>query len=66
MAVKNIIARGIGFLPGSVKFIVTHGYSSAEVTVIDPNEQNRLRRLIGRTLNPRNDIKLINRSSGRK
>lgn len=26
MAIKNIIARGIGFSPGSVKFIVTHGF----------------------------------------
>ena len=31
MAVKNIIARGIGFSPGSLKFIVTHGFGSAEV-----------------------------------
>ena len=29
MAVANIIARGIGFSPGSVKFIVTHGFSIA-------------------------------------
>lgn len=66
MAIANIIARGIGFSPGSIKFIVTHGFISKEVSLIDPNEQNRLRRLIGRTLGPRSDIKLISRSSGRK
>ena len=27
MAIKNIIAKGIGFTPGSVKFIPTHGFS---------------------------------------
>lgn len=27
MAISNIIARGIGFSPGGVKFIVTHGLS---------------------------------------
>jgi len=26
MAIKNIIAKGIGFSPGSVKFIPTHGF----------------------------------------
>ena len=30
MAIKDIIARGIGFSPGSVKFVVTYGF----VTVI--------------------------------
>lgn len=29
MAVKSIIARGIGFSPGSVKFIVTAGFLAA-------------------------------------
>ena len=29
MAIKNIIAKGIGFNPGSVKFIVTHGFGVA-------------------------------------
>lgn len=29
MAIKNIIARGIGFSPGSVKFIPTLGFSGA-------------------------------------
>lgn len=32
MAIANIVARGIGFSPGSVKFIVTHGFTSAAVT----------------------------------
>lgn len=30
MAIKNIIARGVGFTPGSVEFIVTHGFGAAE------------------------------------
>lgn len=29
MAIKDIIARGIGFNPGSVRFIVTHGFAAA-------------------------------------
>jgi len=35
MAIKNIIAGGIGFSPGSVKFIPTRGFISGEV-VADP------------------------------
>ncbi len=31
MAIKDIIARGIGFTPGSVKFIVTHGFGGGLV-----------------------------------
>jgi len=31
MAIKDIITRGIGFNPGSISFIVTRGYTSAEV-----------------------------------
>lgn len=31
MAIKNIIASGIGFTPGSVKFIPTHGFIAASV-----------------------------------
>lgn len=34
MAVANIIARGIGFSPGSVKFIVTHGFSIGDVVFL--------------------------------
>ena len=33
MATKPIVARGIGFSPGSVKFIVTHGFVGAVVTL---------------------------------
>ena len=32
MAIANIVARGIGFSPGSVKFIVTHGFSIAIIS----------------------------------
>ena len=28
MAIKNIIAQGIGFTPGSVKWIPTHGFGT--------------------------------------
>ena len=31
MAIKNIVARGAGFGPGSVKFVVTFGFVSAEL-----------------------------------
>lgn len=34
MAIKNIIAKGIGFSPGSVMYIVTHGFSIGVVTSI--------------------------------
>lgn len=30
MAIKNIIVKGIGFNPGSVSFIPTHGFSIGE------------------------------------
>lgn len=33
MAIKNIIARGIGFSPGSVKFIITHGFAALIVII---------------------------------
>lgn len=35
MAIKNIIAGGIGFSPGSVKFIPTRGFVSGE-SIVDP------------------------------
>jgi hypothetical protein len=31
VAVKNIIARGIGFTPSTSKWIVTHGFSSTAI-----------------------------------
>lgn len=31
MAIANIIAKGIGFSPGSTKWIPTHGFGSAEI-----------------------------------
>jgi hypothetical protein len=37
MAIKNIIAMGIGFSPGSVKFMPTLGFSPGSgVTPVDP------------------------------
>lgn len=30
MAIKNIIAKGIGFSPSSVKFMPTHGFDISE------------------------------------
>ena len=38
MAIKNIIARGIGFSPGSVKFIITHGFISSDVVDLIPTK----------------------------
>jgi hypothetical protein len=35
MAIKNIIAKGIGFSPGSVKFIPTHGFDTTGVVIFD-------------------------------
>jgi len=36
MAVKHIIAAGIGFSPGGVGYIVTRGFGSAEVSGVEP------------------------------
>ncbi len=33
MAIKNVIAKGIGFTPGSISFIPTHGFSIGVATV---------------------------------
>ena len=30
MAIRNIMTRGVGFSPGSVRFIVTRGFSLTE------------------------------------
>ena len=27
--IKSVVARGIGFSPGTVSFVVTHGFGSA-------------------------------------
>lgn len=35
MAIKNIIARGIGFSPGNIKFIITHGLNIGVAIVTD-------------------------------
>ena len=34
MAIKDIVARGIGFTPGAVNFIVTHGFTVGVVVSI--------------------------------
>lgn len=65
MAIKDIIARGIGFSPGSIKFIVTHGFISG-VVALDPDDLFTARRIIGAALNPKSDIKLIKISSGNR
>ncbi len=36
MAIKDIIARGIGFSPGAVQFIVTHGFGAGEAVAAAP------------------------------
>lgn len=35
MAIKNIIAMGFGFSPGSISFIPTSGFTPSTVVVID-------------------------------
>ena len=37
MAIKDIIAKGIGFTPGSAKWIVTHGFSIGTAPSIPTN-----------------------------
>ena len=37
MAIKNLIARGVGFSPGSIKFIPTFGFESGEPISIEAN-----------------------------
>lgn len=34
MAIKNIIAKGIGFAPATVKWIVTHGFGIGEAAAL--------------------------------
>lgn len=34
MAIEDIVARGVGFSPGGVNFIVTHGFIAGEVVEI--------------------------------
>ena len=34
MAIKNIIAKGIGFSPGSPKYIVTHGFDIGSPPIV--------------------------------
>ena len=39
MAIKNIVARGVGFTPGAARFIVTHGFGAGAavvVTIVQP------------------------------
>lgn len=37
MAIKNLIARGVGFAPGSISYIPTLGFSiGAAVVITDP------------------------------
>ena len=53
MALKDIIARGVGFSPGAVQFIVTHGFGAGEdaavtggytpYAVYDPGQEKRVR-----------------------
>ncbi len=31
MPVKHLLTRGLGFLPGSIKFMITHGLSIGEI-----------------------------------
>jgi len=33
MAIKDIIAKGVGFTPGGIKFMATHGFAIGEEVV---------------------------------
>ena len=44
MAIKNIIASGIGFNPGSVKYIPTRGFDSATPPVPPDVRWNEIHR----------------------
>ncbi len=37
MAIKHIIGAGIGFSPGSVKFIVTRGFATGAAGAVSPD-----------------------------
>lgn len=59
MAIENIIARGIGFSPGSTKFIPTHGFSIgiAALTLIPLSSLVLdIGNNIGKTLMPQGNI----------
>ncbi len=43
MAIKDIIARGIGFSPGAVNFIVTHGFGAGAAIEADAGWPTRKR-----------------------
>ncbi len=39
MAIKDIICRGVGFIPGSVKFMPTHGFitnTAIQLAIVQP------------------------------
>ena len=57
MAIKNIIARGIGFSPGTIRYIVTHGFSIGEAIVITVPPWQTLR------LQPENAIRNLTREN---
>lgn len=42
MAVSNIIAKGIGFSPGSTKYIPTHGFDIGEAAIGKINRIDRI------------------------
>ena len=41
MAIKDIIAPGIGFSPGSVEYIVTRGFDIGAIAGIEPDRPTR-------------------------
>lgn len=47
MAIKDIIAPGIGFSPGSVEYIVTRGFDSAAGSVVVNGQRIRAGVVIG-------------------
>ncbi len=51
MAIKNIIAKGIGFTPATISFIPTHGFNSGVVAFpLTRNLDNNLNKGLDRGL----------------
>jgi len=36
--IKHIVTRGIGMLPGKVHYIVTQGFATGTVTIVQPGD----------------------------
>lgn len=46
--VKFIVCQGLGFSPGSVKYVPTLGFSSSDAPVVTPRRRRLLLMRVGR------------------